>query len=638
MRWQETLVVTLVVTVVAALASVASADVTETWDGAEWSNGQVVDGNNGWVLATGLGANGENVVNAMGHAGTRGFGKSQKAAAKAIFQKSLGETISSGICVAKAFINVQSTSRANAGIGVYLDADNYMRVEVYNDLNTTLKIKSNGVYGEREVEDGGLGTLGWFELQIIYDLNFDSGHARYRNVDNDAAQYIGDWVNLASFPVTPTFNVTDILIQAGNASNNGDNNSGFVDNIGIGVPKQPSPEPRKPLPESAIEIADIPTIGGFVKRRDGSLMLITGAEYRLSTDGGRTWGKAQTLNSASEIYGIVRLRSGDLGGWGKLREVHGGGFVYMTSADEGRSWSQPMIITEDKRLYAYHNSLIEMKSGRLLFAVYWQGYNGYGLHPETRFVGSVASWGTWKGFRLGIEGHGHAPEMGISMVYRSDDGGKTWEKHPGGMQGWFDQTGRVNGRQGLTPVFEPTIAELPGGGVRLIARSTVGRLVTTLSLDEGETWQMVRPTSLPSSQSPGALTRLPTPNHLLLVWNQHPPEEILKGYRRNRLSAAISKDGGHSWENFKTLELSAGIPDIDRLQPAYPVGPVRCEKWVGYLPDGYVQAAYPHVDVIGDNVFVRYYRRWPVEPYTGDTATMPVLFLMRIYPLRWFYE
>ena len=236
MRWKKT----LVVTVVAALASVASADVTETWDGAEWSNGQSVDGNNGWALATELGANGENVINAMGHLGTRASGKSQNAAATAIFRKSLGETISSGIYTAKALIDVQSASRADAGLGVYLDADNYMRVEVYNDWNTTFKIASNGVYGESSVADGGLGTLGWIELQIIYDLDFDSGHAQYRNVDNGAAQYIGDWVNLASFPVTPTFNISDILIQAGNASNNGDNNSGFIDNIGIGAIPEPS--------------------------------------------------------------------------------------------------------------------------------------------------------------------------------------------------------------------------------------------------------------------------------------------------------------------------------------------------------------------------------------------------------------
>ena len=201
-----------------------------------------------------------------------------------------------------------------------------------------------------------------------------------------------------------------------------------------------------------------------------------------------------------------------------------------------------------------------------------------------------------------------------------------------------DATGRVNGGQGLTPVFEPSIVELPGGGVRLIARPTVGRLVTTLSLDEGETWQMIRPTTLPSSQAPGTLTSLPAPNHLLLVWNQHIPEEILKGYRRNRLTAAISKDGGHSWENFKPLELSAGVPDIDRLQAAYPISPFRCEKWVGYLPDSYVQTAYPHVDVIDDKVFLRYYRRLPVEPVTGDIATMPVHYMMRVYPLRWFYE
>ena len=44
-----------------------------------------------------------------------------------------------------------------------------------------------------------------------------------------------------------------------------------------------------------------------------------------------------------------------------------------------------------------------------------------------------------------------------------------------------------------------------------------------------------------------------------------------------------------------------------------------------------------HVDIVGDKVFLRYTRQWPImcgkgkAEITGDGA-------MRIYPLKWFYE
>jgi hypothetical protein len=290
------------------------------------------------------------------------------------------------------------------------------------------------------------------------------------------------------------------------------------------------------------------------------------------------------------------------------------------------------------------HSMIQLQSGRLLLAMYWEGLDGWeylngqmvSVHPEFDYQ-QVSAYGLWRGQKVQVEGHAHAPEMGMSIVYRSDDEGQTWQKHPGGLMGWFDFEGVPNGYCGQTACFEPTIAETRDGHVLLIARSTVGRLVQSLSTDGGEHWYAVRPTDLPSSESPALLVTLPQTGDLLMVWNQVSREEIRRGYRRGRLSSAISRDGGHSWEKFKTLELSEGLEDIDRVPPEYPIQMVRARDWVGPLPDGWAYFHYPNVDVVGDQVIIRYSRGTPLLGVAEQNLHQQEA-VMRVYPVEWFYE
>jgi len=136
---------------------------------------------------------------------------------------------------------------------------------------------------------------------------------------------------------------------------------------------------------------------------------------------------------------------------------------------------------------------------------------------------------------------------------------------------WFDFEGRPNGSCGQTSCFEPTIAETKDGNVLFLARSTVGRLVQSYSTDGGDHWNAVVPSDLSSSESPALMVTLPKTRDLLIIWNQISREEIRRGYRRGRLSSAISTDGGHSWGKFKTLELSEGLEDRDRVPPEFPI-------------------------------------------------------------------
>ena len=209
--------------------------------------------------------------------------------------------------------------------------------------------------------------------------------------------------------------------------------------------------------------------------------------------------------------------------------------------------------------------------------------------------------GRLSGQRFAVEGHAHRPEMDVAFVYYSDDEGQTWQHSDGELMGWFNE-----GYEGITPVDEPVVAELRDGRLVLFARSTVGRIVRSYSDDGGETWSCIEATNLASSYSPCRLIRVPETNHLLLVWNQVSGEEIRRGYRRGRLSTAISRDEGGTWEHHRTLARSPGLTATPRVQAEAATPMVRARDELGDLPDGYSIYHYPNVAFSRDMAFLLY--------------------------------
>ncbi len=385
----------------------------------------------------------------------------------------------------------------------------------------------------------------------------------------------------------------------------------------------------RPVPEGVVELTGFSANGGIVELKDGSLMLAEGGNYRISTDGGKTWGEPQPLNCEVGAGGVIRLQSGALGLYGGGK----GGWFFSSSQDDGQTWTPPVSIGTYPDFYAMYHSMIQLKSGRLLLVGYWEGLNATApdaaRHTET-------GWGLWRGRKLSMEGH-RGVEMGICIAYYSDDEGQTWQQAEGGLFGWFDERGVPNGEGGIIDVYEPTAAETKDGRVLMFARSKTGRLVQSYSLNGGQTWQSIVPTELSSSQSPPLLIQIPTTGDLLCVWNQVSCEEIRRGFLRGRLSAAISRDSGMTWENFKTLELQEQMEDVARITPEFPIARrVVGRPGLGQLPDGFAMFTYPNVDIVGQTVFIRYSRMWPKEK--DDGATMAAEGVMRIYPLKWFYE
>ena len=390
---------------------------------------------------------------------------------------------------------------------------------------------------------------------------------------------------------------------------------------------------RKAPPEGVVEVVGIGREWSIAQLEDGALLAARKRHCRISHDRGISWGDERELPEPVCAWGLLSLQSGALAAFSED--------TLWLSGDEGQSWGDGRPITMLGS--PYYDTLIQLSSGRLLYPnrVCFANQN----HPDLPLE-YVRSYGIWKGIRRLVSGHYHWPEIDIASVSYSDDEGATWQNCDGELMGWFDRDGVANGYGGITACDEPSVVETGDGRVLFLARSTVGRLVASYSRDGGATWSAVRPTELAGSYSPPAVTSIPATGDLLCVWNQTSREEIRRGYRRGRLSAAISRDSGATWEQFRTIEVSAGMDDVERIPPEYPIIPVIAVPDLGQLPDDFAVFRYPNVRVIGDRAFILYAREWfalaggassGFEDESSSEVVLGCEDVLRSYPLQYFY-
>ncbi|MEW4489322.1 sialidase family protein [Thalassoglobus sp. JC818] len=209
---------------------------------------------------------------------------------------------------------------------------------------------------------------------------------------------------------------------------------------------------------------------------------------------------------------------------------------YQKSEDDGRSWSEPVEITEAfnqfKKDYPWKvlatgpNHSIQLQNGRLLIPVW---------------------------LSTGEGGNAHRPSV-TSTIY-SDDGGKTW------------QAGEIavpNTEEWINP-NETVAVELSDGRVMLNVRneSKKHRRLVTISEDGISGWST--PTFDESLLEPICMGGLVRYDHgdenLLLFSNPHNLDGARKGKaepgksrQRKNLSVKISSDEGNSWATSKVLE------------------------------------------------------------------------------------
>ena len=379
-------------------------------------------------------------------------------------------------------------------------------------------------------------------------------------------------------------------------------------------------------------VGKIPFKGAMYERGDGKLVLICrGLVYSVSHDEGRTWSKrkllmntGEAIQSDSDVLGLERLHSGKLAlCYGRRQKVgnetHQEIFI-RTSEDDGKTWSPENSLTPFARddLYALHGSLVQLKSGRLILPSYSSYSHNYVGRPR------------------GI-GHTWLPEYYATHMLISDDEGVTWEP-TGAMFLWKDF-----GHGGTTACGEACLAETADGRLLMLGRTTNMRALRSYSKDDGTTWSYVECSDLCSSNSPVRLKRIPSTGDLLVVWNQVTAQEHRDGYGRSRLSTAISKDSGQSWEHFRNLELCPGMDPNPRVVDPEPPQFVcaGADTDPGRVPSnrvrGIIRNSYPNVHFLGNKVFIDHDHHWKPNQWVDQSQRRDVYQKLHILPLDALY-
>lgn len=304
----------------------------------------------------------------------------------------------------------------------------------------------------------------------------------------------------------------------------------------------------------------------IIPLKDGSLLLGwtefyagSGADHgparisgKRSQDGGRTWGEKYTLvenDGGCNVMEVnfLRLKDGRIALFHcqKNSESTDCRVMMRTSSDEGRTFGQAKQLSPDAKYTGLTNGrCIRLKSGRILLEA-WEG--------------------------------------GDSYCYLSDDDGQTWR-----------ESQRVKPGNGS---WEPACIELQDGRVLLLMRTGLGGQYQSISADGGATWSNPAPTQLAGTAAPVSISRVPTTGDLLAIWNHNPDTADAHNRNRNPLTAAISRDEGKTWEQFRNLE---DAPD---------------DAW-----------AYPAVTWVNQEALSTYFN------YKGGHSL-----LLKILPATWFY-
>ncbi|MBX7255505.1 MAG: glycoside hydrolase [Candidatus Hydrogenedentes bacterium] len=269
----------------------------------------------------------------------------------------------------------------------------------------------------------------------------------------------------------------------------------------------------------------------------------------ISKDGGVTWGDKYTLienDGGCNVMEVNFLRLSDseiaLFYCQKNTESSDCRIMLRTTLDEGKTWGEAKQLSPAGKYTGLTNGRsLRLKSGRILIEA-WEG--------------------------------------GTSYCCLSDDNGKTWR-----------DGARVKPEKG--ECWEPVCIELKDGRVMMLLRTQLGGQYKTISSDGGETWSVPVATPLEGTAAPAMLSRVPTTGDILVIWNHNPGAGS-----RNPLTAAVSKDEGETWVQFKNVEDAAD------------------DAW-----------AYPAITWVGDTALVTYFN------YKGGLS----LLLKRI-PAVWFYE
>jgi hypothetical protein len=397
----------------------------------------------------------------------------------------------------------------------------------------------------------------------------------------------------------------------------------------------------------------------FVQLEDGRLLHAAGGEFTTSEDGGLTWSSAYRCTDTegrtvgSSGTSLVRLADDGVGLAGMAHDPEARSpdertrstyMVFWRSLNGGRTWEPPVRVSPPgMTTHAYQDVLLRTSSGRLVLPVY--SYFGQASGPGDQnppACGKLVN-NQW----VSTAAHFYDPHFTCVYVCWSDDDGRTWQRNRDGelmiLLDWGTSFSYVN---------EPSVTEVAPGRLLMLMRTGLGRLFQAWSTDSGETWTRPQPTSLAASPAPAQIRTLPT-GHLLAVWNQEGEDEVLRGYNRTRISAAVSRNGGSVWEFYQNVE---SLHETTRVEP----GPIRAVRPAEYhfapgqpaperdgdaILDNPVHGrwSYPSVCVLQDRVIIAHtYSIYSEHPTVArltlsNQAEGSFNQKFKVLPLTWFY-
>ena len=412
--------------------------------------------------------------------------------------------------------------------------------------------------------------------------------------------------------------------------------------------------PADKLPQS-------PSYGSIISLKDGRLMWAFFNQALFSSDGGLSWSDPVPMKAengdklaGSLCSSLVRLSSGDLGlslvsEYIKCRDMPTRDpqtSSFHISKDEGQTWSSGVTVGPPRTtVHTINDRTRVLSSGRIIIPVYSS------VGPKMNVVDPKDIRRFGADFR-----NAHSYTMWFSFVYYSDDQGQTWQRSRNEAMVYLD-----NGTRGYIydGMEEPAIVELKDGRLLMLARTRLGQHFASYSDDHGHTWNEPEPTGLTAVPAPCALDRIPQTGDLLVIWNQLSPWETMTGLYRHRLSCAVSKDEGKTWQNHKNLEslddvnyievppiepvvLGGICQPVDRTRYHRAPGPLRCSYPTLTFHDGKAVITYgfstfgskANKDIITKTYGMDYdqvLEKWGMGSI--DRANK-----VRVLPVEWFYE
>ncbi len=299
--------------------------------------------------------------------------------------------------------------------------------------------------------------------------------------------------------------------------------------------------------------------GSFIRLRDRTIVYAYSRYGTSSADDAasviacvKSYDEGESFGTPEPLYGddsgdnsmcpsLMRMHNGDLGMFFLYRksakkagpgEKIAGQVRFVRSADEGATWSDPVILTKQDENFVFENGhAIMLKSGRILVPAAY--------HP-------------W--LECGRFGPG---EMAFFM---SDDDGKTWfeagERKKGVPMPWS-----------WTGLQEPMAYECADGVIRTYARTDLGCQYESDSSDGGLTWSEPMPNRTFSSPcSPMIMKSFG--RYAVAAFNPV-PKYAIRHYDRDERSPLIllfSEDGGKTfgWEKVLIVDTRGHCcyPDI----------------------------------------------------------------------------